>query len=111
MINGTFQNAAIPRAGDVWVLDSSNVVRQIVNGVAEQRPKNRAFVADDIAGGQDGTVYITTQFDGTVYPAKWNPNNLTWDQVNRSANYVGVAPDGRPWIFDSDSPAFILRAK
>ena len=24
---------------------------------------------------------------------------------------VFLAPDGRPWIFDSDSPAFILRAK
>lgn len=111
LINGTFQNAAVPRTGDVWVLDNSNVVRQIVNGVAEQRPKNRAVVAIDIAGGQDGTVYITTDISGTYYPAKWNPNNLTWDQVNRTANYVGVAPDGRPWIFDSDSPAFILRAR
>lgn len=111
LINGTFQNVAIPRSGDVWVLDNSNVVRQIVNGVAQQRPANRAFVADDIAGGQDGTVYITTQFGGIDYPAKWNANNLTWDQVNRTANYVGVAPDGRPWIFDSDNPAFIYRAK
>jgi len=64
-----------------------------------------------LAGGQDGTVYITTQISDTCYPGKWNPNNLTWDQVIRTADYVGVAPDGRPWIFDAESPAFIPRAR
>ena len=66
-------------------------------------------VAFDIAGGQDGSVYIITVFDGQLFPAKWNGNSQTFDQVSTPALIVGVAPDGRPWIFASET--FILRAK
>ncbi len=110
-ISGNFLNLAVPRAGDVWVIDSGNVVREIVNGVAQRRPLGRDMLADDIAGGQDGSVYIATPVGGSDFAAKWNGNSQAWDQVNHVADVVGVAPDGRPWLWSAGSPTVILRAK
>ncbi|MDB5812275.1 MAG: hypothetical protein JWN94_4397 [Betaproteobacteria bacterium] len=112
MLPGNFLKVAVSRTNDVWVIDNSNVVRQIVNRVAERRPLNRDVLASDLAGGRDGTIYITTDIGGTLYPAKWNPASLTFDQVSTPANFVGVAPDGRPWIWDTfTNPGVILRAR
>jgi|CXWL01.1.fsa_nt_gi hypothetical protein len=111
LINGTFKNAAIPRSNDVWVIDNNKVVRQIVDGVAQRRPSNRDVLADDIAGGQDGSVYITTPVGANNHPAKWNANSQAWDQLSTIADVVGVAPDGRPWLFNSANPTVLLRAK
>jgi hypothetical protein len=114
LISGNYLNAAITRSGDVWVIDNNNIVRQIVNGVAEKRPSTGSGQqAFDIAGGQDGSLYITANFGGggPAYPGKWNGNSQTFDQVSTHADYVGVAPDGRPTIWLSDDPAYILRAK
>jgi hypothetical protein len=111
LISGTYSNAAIPRANDVWVIDSNSIVREIVNSVAQRRPLNLSMQATDIAGARDGSVYIISDYNGTTYPAKWNANSQAWDRVNTRAHNVGVAPDGRPWLWDDNNPNVILRAK
>ncbi len=92
------------------MIDNFNTVRQIVNNVAQKRPSagQQAF---DIAGGQDGSLYITASFDSVPHPAKWNGNSQAFDQVSTPSDFVGVAPDGCPTIWFSDDPAYILRAK
>lgn len=108
LISGSYKNLSITRAGDVWVIDNSDVVRQIVNGVAQRRPINQDTLALDIAGGQDGSLYIAKT--GNT-PARWNINSQAFDVVTQPADFVGVEPNGRPWLWFSGDPTRILRAK
>ncbi len=110
-ISGSYRNLAVPRTNDVWVIDNNFVVRQVVNGFAERRPLHKDVFADDIAGGQDGSVYISTPAGANNVPAKWNANSQNWDLVNQIADVVGVQSDGRPWLWDSGIPNRVLRAK
>jgi hypothetical protein len=111
LISGSYKNLAITRPGDVWVIDNSDVVRQIVNGVAQRRPSNQDTTALDIAGSADGSLYITNIGLSGVNPMRWNVNSQAFDRVTQPADFVGVEPNGRPWIWFSDDPARILRAK
>lgn len=111
LINGIYNNIAVSRSGDVWVIDSNSVVRQIVNGVAERRPLNRSVLASDITAGQDGSVYITTNAGANNFPAKWNGVSQAWDSLNVGASFVAVEPTGRLWIYDFANFSQVLRAK
>lgn len=110
-VAGTYRNVAIRRAGDIWVIDNNNIVRQIVDGRAERRPANRNMTAIDIAGGQEGTIYITNNTGGQRFPFKWNAASQTWDRVNQAADIVGVAPNGLPWLLNTLAPTRVLRVR
>jgi hypothetical protein len=63
--------------------------------------------ARDIGAGANGSVWIVGS-DRGVY--QWNDNAYSWQQVNGSnARRITVAPDGTPWITNTDSRVFRRR--
>lgn len=110
-LQGAYRNVAAGRAGDVWVLDDNQVIRQVVNGKAELRPIGKQTMAWRIASGPDGSVYAVINNGVDFYLARWNAANQSFDFSNRVADTVGVAPDGRPWFTDTSQSTNIYSAQ
>lgn len=104
-LQGDYTKVAAGRAGDVWVIDSNEYVRQVVNGKAELRPASKPAKAYAIAAGPDGSVWGAVAKDPNFSDytlARWNVTNQSFDFTNRdltmSPPAVAVGPDGRPWF-------------
>ncbi|MFH1805470.1 MAG: hypothetical protein ABID63_11350 [Pseudomonadota bacterium] len=110
--NDDVHKVAVGRAGDLWIMDSGNIVQQFTGTKFENRPRGQSINVEDLGVGTDGSVYISS-WSGTQYVLKkWNATNNTFDTVkNTNANRVDVMSDGRPWIANTSSNTDVKRGK
>jgi hypothetical protein len=113
LISGTFQRVAVARSGDVWVitLGGGQTIKQIIDGKAVTRALNAGETPVDIAGGADGSIFISYDDGSNFMLARWNATSQSFDKVSQPATAVGVAPDGRPWVVDESQPRLLFYAK
>lgn len=102
LISGAFRRVAASRSGDVWAItgDEDQLVKQIVSGRAMTRALKPQEFPVDIAGGSDGSVYITYAGTTGYMLARWNATSQSFDKVSQQATQVAVSPEGRPWVVD-----------
>jgi len=112
-IAGTYSKVAVGAASDVWLLNTSAELFQLVGGKLERRPLKGNLTFEDIGGGADGSIYATRINPATfLYELlKWNANNSSFDIVNVQADHVDVAPNGRPWITNTSMSPDVFMAK
>ncbi len=110
--NDDVSKVAAGRAGDLWIMDSNNIVQQFTGTKFENRPLGQSVNANDIGAGTDGSVYISALDNSQYVLKKWNATNNSFDTVkNATPNRVDVASDGRPWIANTSSSTDVKRAK
>ncbi|WP_417625312.1 hypothetical protein [Paremcibacter congregatus] len=110
--NDDVSKVAVGRAGDLWIMDSNNIVQQFTGTKFENRPLGQSVNANDIGAGTDGSVYVSVLENGQYALKKWNATNNSFDAVkNATPNRVDVASDGRPWIANTSSSTDVKRAK
>ncbi|MEQ8285935.1 hypothetical protein [Thalassospira sp.] len=110
--NDDVSKVAVGRAGDLWIMDSNNIVQQFTGTKFENRPLGQSVNANDIGAGTDGSVYISALDNSQYVLKKWNATNNSFDTVkNATPNRVDVASDGRPWIANTSSSTDVKRAK
>ena len=92
--------------GTPWVVNNEGKIFRLVNGSWQQLPG----LASDIGIGANGAVWITglggnaTGGYGIFY---WNGSD--WVFTNGYAVSVDVAPDGTPWVCNSEGKIFVLQ--
>ena len=89
------------RAGELWVIDANEVVKQWDGQQFDNRPKGRTQLASTVKAGKGGAVYITSAIL-PLQPLKWNATNNSFDSVN-NANLdfgaeIAVEANGRLWV-------------
>lgn len=112
MIAGNYLKVAVGVANDVWVLTSTGLF-QIVGGNLEKRPPSGSPTTTDIGGGADGSIYAIQTYPSDTFSMlyKWNANNKTFDRVNKEADHVDVAPNGRPWVTNTPVTGDVFMAR
>jgi len=110
--NDDVSKVAVGRAGDLWIMDSSNIVQQYTGTRFENRPLGQSVTGTDIGAGSDGSVYISMWTGSAAALKKWNATNKSFDTVNNvEADVVDVDSDGRPWIAYTSSNNDVKRGK
>jgi streptogramin lyase len=114
MISGAWTRVAVGVSNDIWLIDPEERLFQLVGNTVERRPPSGTQPnTTDIGGARDGTIYAIQFYSGvdsgaTLY--RWNATNRAFDRVNRLADRVDVAPNGRPWIMNlGESGAYFAR--
>lgn len=112
-ISGTWNKVAVGVANDVWLLDTSGDLFELVGGKLERRPPKGGISFEDLGGGADGSIYTTRLNPSTFFYEllKWNASNSSFDTVNTAADHVDVAPNGRPWITNTSMSPDVFMAK
>ena len=110
--NDDVSKVAVGRAGDLWIMDSGNIIQQYTGTRFENRPLGQSVTGTDIGAGRDGSVYISRWNGSAAVLKKWNATNKSFDTIkNVEADYVDVDPDGRPWIAYTSSSNDVKRGK
>ena len=107
---GIYNRVAVDPLGVPWVIDDSNIIYKFTGAGFEKRPVRGTQLAQDIAIGADGSLYIAESTSGAL--KRWNTTNETFDNItNGNASRLAVSPDGRPWFIDLATPNKVFRPK
>lgn len=110
--NDDVSKVAVGRAGDLWIMDSGNIIQQYTGTRFENRPLGQSVTGTDIGAGSDGSVYISMWTGSAAALKKWNATNKSFDTIkNVEADYADVDPDGRPWVAYTSSNNDVKRGK
>ena len=83
--------------GTPWVIDNSNDIYELIDGMWIRRPSS----ARDIGIGADGSVWIIGTSGGSGGHGIYRWSGYDWIQVHGSARQVSVDPYGIPWVAGS----------
>ena len=100
LADGGALRIAVDPIGNPWTVDSSNVIRRRIGGLAGSW-QVMPGLANDIGIGPEGSVWVTgTGTDAGGFQI-WRWVGSHWARVPGGATNISVGPGGDPWIVNS----------
>lgn len=110
--NSLYRRIAAGANGELWGIDSAGRLKRYEEGVALNVPKNSFTLADELAIGANGTVYVIGSLNNIPRLLKYSANNDRLDLIKSSANSparITVDNSGRVWIMTTDGKIYRAR--
>lgn len=110
--NNMYRRIAVDPQGNLWALNQSKEVKRFQDDVVVNVPKTQLKIAEEIAIGADGSVFIFEVVGPNRQLQKYSAANDRFDVVKSNItnpHQLTVDNIGRPWIVTTDPKIYHAR--